>query len=232
MEILEFFVEYMNGASDALGAMAGFTTAPDGTPVLAVIAVYNGPVVEGEAILEPLRSYKSPIVDTMASTSYRKIQTLFDGGVPTGTRYYWKSSFLDSLPSEALAVVIEQAKNRPSLQSKIFLEFLHGKSARISRESAVFDHRTSAYNYLIIGQWNKEEEDDINRKWTRECWREMDSYASDRVYVNYLGTEADEGVNRLEEAYGPEKYKKLQSLKRKYDPNNLFRMNQNIPPEA
>lgn len=229
-DVLENFVEFMSDASDKLGAMAGFTTTPDGMPVVAIIAVYNGSIVEGETTLEPLRSYKSPILDTMAASSYRKIQTLFDAGVPTGARYYWKSSFLDRLPSDALSAVIEQAKNRPSLQSKIFLEFFHGKSTSISKDSAVFDHRTSPYNYLVIGQWDSEEEDEINRQWTRECWRAMDSYASDRVYVNYLGTEADEGVNRLEEAYGSEKFQKLQLLKRKYDPLNLFRMNQNIPP--
>jgi len=231
-EVLENFIEFMSSAPDTLGAMAGFTTTPDEVPVLAIIAVYNGPIADGEATLEPLRSYKPPILDTMAASSYRKIQTLFDAGVPTGARYYWKSSFLNCLPGEALSIVIEQVRNRPSLKSKIFLEFLGGKLARISKDSAVFDHRTSPYNYLIIGQWEDEENDEINRQWARESWRAMDSYASERVYVNYLGTEADEGGNRLAEAYGPEKFDKLQSLKRKYDPTNLFRMNQNIPPNS
>lgn len=84
---------------------------------------------------------------------------------------------------------------------------------------------------MIIGAWQDVEDDEINREWTRDTWRAMEPYASDGVYVNYLGTEADEGSNRLSAAYGPGKFEKLQALKQKYDPTNLFRMNQNIRPD-
>ena len=230
-EVLQHFREFMSNASDELGAMAAFTSTPDGLPVLALIALYNGPVSDGETALKALRAFRRPLLDTFGPTPYRKIQTLFNAGAPPGLRYYWKSSFLDGLPKEAFAAVIEQARNRPSANSKIFLEFLGGAFTRIPRESAVFDHRASPYNLLIIGSWQDEEADELNREWVRDTWQAMQPYASEGVYVNYLGTEEDEGSNRLSSAYGPEKVEKLLALKRKYDPTNLFRMNQNIRPD-
>lgn len=230
--ILRHFVNFMADRADKLGALAAFTTTPDGLPVLALIAVYNGPVGDGEAALASLRSFRKPLLDTFGPTPYRKIQILFDAGAPPGLRYYWKSSFLDSLPDDALVAVIEQMKSRPSPSSKIFLEFLGGAFSRVPREAAVFDHRKSPYNLLIIGAWEHAAEDEINRIWARDTWYSMQPYASEGVYVNYLGTEADEGSNRLPAAYGPGKFDKLVALKQKYDPSNLFRMNQNIRPVA
>ena len=229
-EILRRFVDFMADSPDELGALAGLVKAPDGSPVVALIAVYNGSIGDGEAALTPLRSFGEPLLDTFAPTPYRKIQTLFDAGTPPGLRYYWKSSFLDFLPDDALAQVIEQARCRPSSSSKIFLEFLGGALSRIPKDEAVFDHRNSPYNLLVIGQWERSEDDDVNRAWARDTWQSMQPYASEGVYVNYLGTENDEGGNRIRSAYGPEKFEKLVALKRKYDPGNLFRMNHNIPP--
>lgn len=230
--VLRRFLDFMANKMDELGALAAFTTTPDGQPVLALIAVYNGSLSDGEVALEPLRRFRKPLLDTFGPVSYRKIQTLFDAGAPPGLRYYWKSSFLNSLPDDALAAVIEKARNRPSSKSKIFLEFLGGAFARIPREAAVFDHRASPFNLLIIGAWQDETDDEINRTWARDTWQAMQPYASEGVYVNYLGTEADEGSNRIPAAYGPGKYEKLVALKQKYDPANLFRMNQNIRPNG
>ena len=90
----------------------------------------------------------------------------------------------------------------------------------------------SRFNLLIIGAWQDETDDEINRVWARDTWQAMQPYALECVYVNYLGTEADEGSNRIPAAYGPGKYEKLMALKQKYDLANLFRMNQNIRPDG
>lgn len=228
--ILRHFVDFMADAAEELGGLAAFTTTPDGLPALALVTLYNGPIGDGEAALESLRAFREPLLDTFGPVPYRKMQTLFDAGAPPGLRYYWKSSFLDGLPDDALAAVIEQVKSRPSLSSKIFVEFLRGAYSRVPREAAVFDHRTSPYNILIIGCWEQAAEDEINRTWARDTWYSMQPYASEGVYVNYLGTEADEGSNRIPAAYGPGKFERLVVLKQKYDPTNLFKMNQNIRP--
>jgi FAD/FMN-containing dehydrogenase len=231
-EVLIHFRDFMAGSPDELGGMAGFTTTPDGQPVLALIGVYNGDLSDGEAALKPLRDFRQPLLDTFAPTPYRKIQTLFDAGTPPGQRYYWKSSFLDSLPEDSFATVIEQARKRPSANSKIFLEFLGGAFSRAPKEATVFGHRDSPFNLLVIGAWQDKEQDETNRNWARDTWQAMQPFASEGVYVNYLGTESDEGSNRIPAAYGAEKYEKLLGLKKKYDPTNLFRMNQNIPPDG
>lgn len=232
LSVLRHFVDFQAEADDQLGALAAFTTTPDGQSVLALIALYNGPLDDGEAALLPLRTVRKPLLDTFGPIPYRKMQTIFDAGAPPGLRYYWKSSFVDRLPNDALAAVIEQARARPSKKSKIFLEFLGGAFARIPRDSAVFDHRESPFDILIIGCWEKAAEDEINRVWTRDTWQAIQPYASEGVYVNYLGTEEDEGSNRVPAAYGPGKLDRLIALKQKYDPSNFFRMNQNIRPVA
>lgn len=231
-EVLAFFRDFMAASPDELGGMAGFTTLPDGQSVVALICVHNGPLPVGEAALKPLRDFRQPVLDTFAPTPYRKLQTWFDTGAPPGLRYYWKSSFLNGLPDDALARVTDQARNRPSSSSKIFLEFLGGEVSRIATDAAVFDHRDAPFNLLIIGAWQDRAEDEVNRAWVRATWQALQPFASGGVYVNYLGTEGDEGGNRIAEAYGAGKYDRLLALKRKYDPANLFRMNQNIRPDG
>ena len=112
----------------------------------------------------------------------------------------------------------------------MFIECIGGEATRIARDDAVFDHRHSAFNLLILGGWKLASADEENIAWTRETWKAMQPYASDAVYVNYLNEEADEGSERIKAAYGPEKFARLAVLKAKYDPGNLFRMNQNVRP--
>jgi len=231
-EVLAQFRDFMATAPDNLAAMAGIITPPDGTMVLALVAVYNGNIAEGEAALAPLRAFGTSSLDTFAPTPYRTIQTLFDAGAPSGRRYYFKSSFLNELSADAISTVCEYAQNCPSPYSKIFIEFMRGAFSRVPRDATVFDHRSSSYNLLVIGAWPDQEDDAENRDWTRDIWGAMQPYSSGRVYVNYLGTVEDEGSDRIMAAYGPGKYEKLLALKKKYDPENLFRMNQNIRPDV
>jgi FAD/FMN-containing dehydrogenase len=229
-KLLEHFREFMVHAADELAGLAALTTTPGGEPALVLVGVYNGDLTDGETALQPLRSFQKPLLDTFAPTPYRKVQTFFDEAAPWGLRYYWKSSFLKDLSDEGFASLIEQARKRPSENSKIFIEFLGGAFSRFPKEAAVFGHRDSPFNLLVTGAWQDAAQDESNRTWVRNTWQAMQQYASDGVYVNYLGTESDEGSNRLQAAYGTDKYEKLLRLKNRYDPTNFFRMNQNIHP--
>ena len=229
-EALAHFQAFFQDAPDQVGAMAGFVTGPDGDQVFALILVYNGPVEDGERVFQPLREFGPPILDNLAATPYRVIQTLFDAGAPPGLRNYWKSSFLEDLPRDAMEILVERFRKAPSPHCKMFIEFIGGEARRIARDDAVFDHRHSAFNLLILGGWELASADEENIAWTRETWKAMQPYASDAVYVNYLNEEADEGSERIKAAYGPEKFARLAVLKAKYDPGNLFRMNQNVRP--
>jgi FAD/FMN-containing dehydrogenase len=230
LDCLALFRELMAGAPDQLAGMAVMGSAPDGQKAVILFTVYNGDPKEGEALLQPMREMGAPILDTMGVMPYRVVQTLIDASVPHGRRYYFKSSFLDALPDDAIETVIEQRVKCPSPQSKIIIEFLGGAFGRVPREATVFDHRRARHNLLVIGAWEDAAADDTNRAWARETWAVMQDHASEGVYINYLGTEADEGSDRVRAALGPGKYDRLVALKTRYDPDNMFRMNQNIRP--
>lgn len=117
-------------------------------------------------------------MDRFGPAPYREPRTLFDAGVPSGLRYYWKSSFLDRPPDDALDIVVDQARRRPSRSSKIFLKFLGGAFSRVPREAMVFDHRRSPFDLLIISQWEHPGDDEINRPCARDTWHSMQPFAS------------------------------------------------------
>ena len=104
--------------------------------------------------------------------------------------------------------------------------------SRVDANETAFSHRIAHYNLLICGMWPDRSENTVNVKWVRNCWNAMEPYSSGSVYVNYLGQAADEGGKRVKDAYGLETYARLVALKKKYDPANLFRLNQNIDPSA
>ncbi len=229
-EALAHFHDFIQDAPDQVGALAGFVTAPDGNRVLALILVYNGPLEDGARVLQPLREFGPPVLDTLAPTPYREIQTLFDAGAPPGLRNYWKSSFLRSLPADAMEILVERMGKAPSAHCKMFIECIGGEVTRVARDATAFDHRHSPFNLLILGGWELASDDEENIAWTRETWQQMQPHATESVYVNYLNEERDEGSDRIKAAYGAEKFARLAALKRKYDPGNLFRMNQNVRP--
>lgn len=230
IEVLTRFQEFLRDAPDQAGTVAGFVHTPEGDQVFALVLVYNGPVEEGERVFQPLRSFASPILDTLAPIPYRVIQTLFDAGAPSGLRNYWKSSFLEGLPLEAMETLVKCFQRAPSPGCKMFIECIGGEVRRIDRNATAFNHRDSPLNLLILGGWEQASADEDCIAWTRETWEAMQPFESEGVYVNYLNQLADEGSDRIESAYGPEKYARLAALKAKYDPENLFRMNQNIRP--
>ena len=229
-EALAHFHDFMRDAPDQVGALAGFVTAPDGNQVLALILVYNGPVEDGARVFQPLREFGTPILDNLAAMPYRVIQTLFDAGAPSGLRNYWKSSFLRDLPGDAMETLVERFRKAPSPHCKMFIECIGGEVTRIGSDATAFDHRHSPFNLLILGGWERADDDEKTIAWTRGTWRAMQPYATERVYVNYLNEVGDEGSDRIKAAYGPEKYARLAALKAQYDPGNLFRMNQNVRP--
>jgi FAD/FMN-containing dehydrogenase len=229
-QALAAFRDFWADAPDELGALAGLVTAPDGSPVLALVMVYNGDPDEGARVLQRMRAFGPPMMDTIGPMPYRQVQTLFDEGAPPGLRNYWKSSFLERLPEEAIDTLVAQRTAMPSPRSKLFIECLNGAMARVGRDETAFDHREVPFNLLILGAWEDGAADETNIAWARETIEVMQPYASAGVYVNYLGQETDEGSDRLRASYGPAKYDRLVALKTKYDPGNLFRMNQNIKP--
>ncbi len=225
-KVVQFYREFMKTAPNELTMYAALLHAPDGMPVVGLIGCYSGDTKTGEEILKPVRAFGAPIADLFSEQPYLQMQTMLDAGFPHGNRYYWKSGFLQALADDAIDVLIAHAATVPSPFTPVILEFYGGKAAQEPEGGTAYPHRQNEFDLVIISNWVKPEEDETNISWTRNLWAAMQPYISNRAYVNTLGVE---GEQRVREAYG-ENFERLLSLKKKYDPENIFHLNQNIDP--
>ena len=230
-EVLQFYRDFTRAAPDELASGAVLITMPDGTPVAAHPVCYNGPIEEGERVLKPLRAFGAPLADEISPMPYTAAQKLIDAFYPSGLQQYFKSSFLKEISDAAIDTMVAYCANRPSPLCHLVIEHtLGGAVSRVEREATAFNHRDVQYSFLSLGMCTDPAEAESCVRWAREFWEAMQPCLTGGVYVNYLGQEADEGRERVLAAYGPEKYQRLVALKNKYDPSNLFQLNQNIKP--
>jgi FAD/FMN-containing dehydrogenase/pimeloyl-ACP methyl ester carboxylesterase len=236
--VLRNFRDAMADAPDEVGAGVALLTAPHhdfvpepvrGQPVVGVILSYAGPVDEGEAALRPLREFGPPAVDLVEPMPYVAVQQLLDADYPAGMRNYWTGEFLSGLPDEAIEVMVRFHASKPSPLGSFFVLAGGGAPARVSGETTVLDQRAAPFNFHITSLWTDPADDEANIAWTRELRAAMQPFATGRVYVNFIGD--DEGEERVVAAYGgSEGYARLQAIKDRYDPANLFRSSLNIRP--
>jgi FAD/FMN-containing dehydrogenase len=222
--VLRFYGEFAQACPDELSVNAGFATAEDGTSVLGIAVAWIGPLDAGERALKPLRSCESPLVDAIAPMSFVDLQRGGDAAFPRGRRHYWKAGFLRRLGPDAIDVLVHYAATRPTPQTSIGLQQMHGAAARVSPAETAFAHRHDQWDCLILTQWDRPADDERSMRWTRELHAQLQPHLERAVYVNDLG--GDEG-DRVRAAYGAN-YDRLLAIKTKYDPGNFFRWNQNV----
>ena len=228
-EVLCFYRDYARNCPDEALAAAALMTTPEGAPVVAIIVSYIGNISDGEAVVAPLRQFGSPLVDTIAPTSYVQLNTLFDAAVPYGgVQRYWKSSFLKELGDDLIEILIERSAKMLSPMSMVLFFHLHGAAARVDRNATAFGLRDDQWDYDVISQWTDLTESAGHVQWTREFWTAVEPFATGEVYVNHLDSEE---ATRIRAAYS-QGYERLVALKNKYDPTNLFRLNPNIKPTS
>jgi hypothetical protein len=226
--VLRFYRDFCRGCPDEMLAAASLMTSHEGTPVAVIIASYIGDIAKGEAAMAPLRQFGSPLADTIAPTSYAQLNTLFDTAVPYGNVHrYWKSSFLKELGDDLIEVFVERSAKFLSPMSMVLFFHMHGAAIRADPNGTAFGLRDDQWDYDVISQWNDPAAAPDHIQWTRNFWNAVEPYATGEVYVNHL--DAEEGTTRIRAAYG-RNYDRLVALKNKYDPTNLFRLNQNIKP--
>ena len=225
-EVLSFYRDYSHNAPDDLTAFAGLLTTPDGLDVVAIIAAWFGAADQAEKQLEPLRKFGSPIADLIGRMSYLDLQTMFDPAVPAGLRRYWKSGYFPALPDDLLDLILQHAAVKTSPYSLILILHMHGKASRAATDMTAFGARAEQWDFDIIPQWQALAEDARHIDWARAFWKEAERFTQG-VYSNHLDT--DDGAMRVRAAYGGN-YERLASIKRKYDPHNLFKVNHNIAP--
>jgi hypothetical protein len=140
-ELIAFHREFLAGSPDELNTTVGFLNSPEGVPLVGIIAVYAGPVADGERILEPLRKFGSPIADMIRPMPYTDVQRMVDDTVPVGDRYYWKSNFVPDLAPGLAAVLSDGATAMPSPRSMILIFEIKGEFQRVPKDAMAFDHR-------------------------------------------------------------------------------------------
>jgi FAD/FMN-containing dehydrogenase len=222
--------EEVNSLAVPWSAPPGFPEELVGRPVVIVAAVYCGPVEEGERIMRPLRELATPLIDLSGPEPFTAVQSSFDAFFPKGRFYYWKGLYVDGLSDELIAEVCRRAAERPSSLTDITIWHHGGAMSRVPADQTAFGVRNGPFFITYESTWEDPAETERNISWTREAWQDLHRYSSGGVYLNFQGF-GEEKEDLLRAAYGGN-YERLRSLKAKYDPGNLFRMNQNIAPPA
>src|SRR5262249_21971240 len=222
--VLAFYDEFTRSAPDELSVNAAIATAPDGTSVVGIAVTWCGLLDVGERLLKPLRTFETPIADTIAPMRYVDRQRMIDAAFPRGRRHYWKAGWQRRLEAPAIDVVIDFAARRPSPYTRISFQHMHGAAARVPATETAFFHRHDQWEAQILSQWVDANDDEPNVSWARDMYSAMEPYLENAVYVNMLG--ADES-DRVRTAYGGN-YERLVAIKAAYDPTNLFPSNVNI----
>jgi hypothetical protein len=227
-EMLRFFRTFTQNAPDELTAYAFTMTSPEGMQMAGIALCYCGDdLKEGEKLIAPLREFGPPLADLIEPMPYLQQQSMLDAAAPHGQYSYWKANQLTSLSDEAIEVFKTQAPSVTSPRTMVLIEHHHGAINKVASDATAFRQRSSPYDFIIISLWDQPEESEIHIKWTRDFFEAMKPFFSAGVYVNTLFN--DEGMDRVRAAYG-DNYDRLREIKRKYDPSNLFRWNNNIVP--
>jgi FAD/FMN-containing dehydrogenase len=221
------YAEFCATAPDEVDALGVLLTGPDGEKLFAVSCFCAGSVSRGEAVLRPLREGAvRPAQDQVAPVAYTILQGSADGLFPRTRRYYWKSHFLPGLTETGIDTLLERFAQIPSSMSVIGLQQAGGAIARVASGATAYANRDAAFDCIPIAIWEAPEQDAANIAWSRSVWEAMRPFSTGGVYVNNLG---DEGEERVHAAYG-RNWGRLAAVKATYDPENLFRLNQNIRP--
>ena len=235
-DVVRFWRDFMTKAPDEIGGALIFMTAPPAPfvpeaarskPMLGMLLAYAGPVAEGEAALKPLRTFGPPVVDLIQPMPYVALQGFTEEGNPKGIQNYWTADFFKGLPDEAIDVLVAHATRLTSPMNVVIVVPGGGAVARVDENATAIGQRNAPFNIHYLSTWLDPKDDALNIASTRATAAAMKPWATGRVYLNYIG---DEGEARIEGSFGKEKLAKLRALKRKWDPENLFRHNQNIRP--
>jgi FAD/FMN-containing dehydrogenase len=235
-EMLGFFREITQHASDELSLVAMLTTAPPvpflpssshGSKVMASFACHCGTTAESASELAPLKRRGKALADLLMLMPYAALQSMNDPLSPPGLRHYWKSEYLSDLTPGAMDSLVAAHASVPSQLSMIAVHHLQGAIARVGENETPFSHRNAAYIVVIDSAWTDPAEDEMHIRWAQDTWQSIRQFSAGGTYVNFL---MDEGPERIRNAYGTEKYQRLLELKRKYDRDNVFHLNQNINP--
>ena len=235
--ILRWYRTFIKQAPDALNGWLAFLTVPPGPPfpeelhlkkMCGIVWCFNGPVEEAESIFEPIRQMKKPALEMLGPMPVPVMQGMFDALYPPGLQWYWKGDYVNELSDEAIELHLKHGEALPSMLSTMHLYPINGAAARVSNEATAWGYRDATWAMVIAGIDPDPANKDIITNWARDYWQDLHPFSAGGSYINFM---MEEGEDRVKATYGSN-YPRLAAVKARYDPDNLFRVNQNISPKA
>jgi FAD/FMN-containing dehydrogenase len=233
--LLRYFREFIRTAPREYGGFPAFQIAPPlpfvpenrvGEPFVALVSCWTGSVPEGERIIDGFRDVARPVAEHVGEMPYPALNSAFDGLVPPGLQHYWKAAYVRELTDEAIAAHMEHGPKVPAVNSTVHIYPINGAVHDVPPDATAFGHRDANFAPVIAGMWPDPADNERNIAWVREYYAAIAPHSEPGGYVNFAS--ADDQP-RVAENYG-ENYARLREVKRRYDPGNLFRINQNIEP--
>ncbi|MEX0892179.1 MAG: FAD-binding oxidoreductase [Gemmatimonadota bacterium] len=237
-DVMRFYRDYLKTAPRELGGFMGFQIAPPlpfipedrhGDTLFLVVTCWSGDPADAADVLDPIRAAGPVVAEHVDSMPYPVLQSAFDGLIPAGLHHYWKSDFVDKLTDESLRVHIEHGARVPSVNSTMHIYPLDGAPQEVDDDATAFGYRNADFAFTIVGMWPHPEQEEAHTAWVRDYYAAVHPYSGyEGGYTNFMA--ADDQV-RVRENYGPG-YDRLVEIKGAWDPDNVFRLNQNIVPDA
>jgi len=237
-DIMKWYREFIAQAPEEINGFFAFMTVPPGPPfpenlhfqkMCGIVWCYNGPLEHANEILQPLRNFHPPVFEFFAPMPFPMLQGMFDGLYPPGLQWYWKADFVNELKDEAIALHIEHGSQLPTLHSTMHLYPVNGAAHKAAKDDTPWSYRQATWSEVIVGVDPDPANKDRITEWARNYWEALHPFGAGGAYVNFMMD--GEGDDRIRATYG-DNYESLAQIKAKYDPDNFFRVNQNIRPSA
>jgi FAD/FMN-containing dehydrogenase len=233
--LLAYFDDFIENAPREYGGFPAFQIAPPlpfvpedrvGEPFVAIVSCWTGSASDGEKILQGFRDVAKPVAEHVGPMPYAALNSAFDALVPPGLQHYWKASFVGSLTPEAIAAHVEHGSKVPVVNSTVHIYPINGACHDVAADETAFGHRDAKYAAVIAGMWPDPADNEANTAWVKDYYAAIEPHSQPGGYVNFA---AGDDQGKVAENYGAN-YGRLREVKRRYDPDNLFRLNQNIVP--
>ena len=235
-DIMKWYREFIVQAPEEINGFFAFITVPPGPPfpehlyfkkMCAIVWCYNGPMEKANEILEPIRSFRRPAFEFFAPMPFPMLQGMFDGLYTPGLQWYWKADFVNELSDQAVALHVKHGSEMPTLHSTMHLYPINGAAHRAANSDTPWNYRDAVWSEVIVGVDPDPANKDRIVSWAKNYWEALHPYGAGGAYVNFM---MEEGEDRIRATYRGN-YSRLAGIKGKYDPENFFRVNQNIKPE-